>query len=295
MSPTDEQIDRVARDAHRRGDMDVLAVVDALRSALAASPSRPPASWRAIYERLFEKGPDSFSLPERETIRAAIEEAWNAGAAASPSREAPASDRDLARLRMAVRGFLAHAYGREIPFDLHGHLRDLAALVPGSTPPAPASREAPGDLAAVEKLTGPLDADRWYIEARVGSANHRGDVVRFINDRRSAAGGGYWNAPAHEVFASLLSAVARLSRNEGTALAPWYEADGSTVMLPVAEAERRRKLAAKVIGAARKVASDHAFIAGQGAVTCRCGVCQGLRALDAASPPPPTPEAKPCE
>jgi hypothetical protein len=63
--------------------------------------------------------------------------------AASPSREAPASDRDLARLRMAVRGFLAHAYGREIPFDLHGHLRDLAALVPGSTPPAPASREAP--------------------------------------------------------------------------------------------------------------------------------------------------------
>jgi hypothetical protein len=35
------------------------------------------------------------------------------------------------------------------------------------------------------------------------------------------------------------------------ALAPWYEADGSTVMLPAEEVERRRKLAAKVLDAAR--------------------------------------------
>jgi hypothetical protein len=93
--------------------------------------------------------------------------------------------------------------------------------------------------------------------------------------------------------AERIRSLAASLRAEPGALAPWYEADGSVTMLPAPEVERRRKLAAKVIGAARKVASDHAFIAGQGAVTCRCGVCQGLRALDAASPPPPTPEAQP--
>jgi hypothetical protein len=48
------------------------------------------------------------------------------------------------------------------------------------------------------------------------------------------------------------------------ALAPWYEADGSTVMLPAEEVERRRKLAAKVISAAAGVsdAADLWVIAG---------------------------------
>ena len=53
---------------------------------------------------------------------------------------------------------------------------------------------------------------------------------------------------------ALLRAL-RASVSGAPALAPWYEADGSTVMLPAAEVERRRKLAAKVIGAARRLAA----------------------------------------
>lgn len=34
-------------------------------------------------------------------------------------------------------------------------------------------------------------------------------------------------------------------------LVPWYEADGSTVMLPAAEVEQRRRTAARVLNAAR--------------------------------------------
>jgi hypothetical protein len=220
--------------------------------------------------------------PAIPSVKQAADRA-RAALAASPSREAPAAGRFVCG-RCEVRGTVTTGWYGEVIGD--GVVRFVCGTCGNPTGPlvaAPASREAPGDLAAVEKLTGPLDADRWYIEARVGSANHRGDVVRFINDRRSAAGGGYWNAPAHEVFASLLSAVARLSRNEGTALAPWYEADGSTVMLPVAEVERRRKLAAKVLREARLAVEQ-------------CGhpiLAAALRALDAASPPPPTPGAKP--
>jgi len=39
-------------------------------------------------------------------------------------------------------------------------------------------------------------------------------------------------------------------------LAPWYEADGSTSMLPVEEVTRRRRLAAKVLGAALEAADS---------------------------------------
>jgi hypothetical protein len=41
--------------------------------------------------------------------------------------------------------------------------------------------------------------------------------------------------------------------------APWYEADGSTVMLPADEVERRRKLAAQVIGMAHDAAAAWAY------------------------------------
>jgi hypothetical protein len=203
-------------------------VTGTVRVTLDASPSRPSSSWRAIYERLFEKGPDSFSKGERETIRAAIKEAWNAGAAASPSREAPG---DLTETLSAVEDIEAH--------DARG------------CPP----RQKVRDLRA--------DRDR------------------------------------------LIEEVARLSRNEGTALAPWYEADGSTVMLPVAEVERRRRLAAKVIAAAAGVsdAADAWEVCGEDGenrvttydvpAAAMRDLRAALDALPAASPPPPTPEAKP--
>jgi hypothetical protein len=71
-----------------------------------------------------------------------------------------------------------------------------------------------------------------------------------------------WDTDPTAIPPSLLDAVealeaevkehrARAAREPD--LAPWYEADGSTVMLPAAEVERRRKLAALVIGIARKV------------------------------------------
>jgi hypothetical protein len=197
--------------------------------------------------------------PAIPSVKQAADRA-RAALAASPSREAPAAGRFVCG-RCEVRGTVTTGWYGEVIGD--GVVRFVCGTCGNPTGPlvaAPASREAPGDLAAVEKLTGPLDADRWYIEARVGSANHRGDVVRFINDRRSAAGGGYWNAPAHEVFAALLSAVARLSRNEGTgladALAAWRRTMPPYYSSSLTDAERALCLA-----------------------------------LDAASPPPPTPEA----
>jgi hypothetical protein len=227
--------------------------------------------WRAIYERLFEKGPESFSQGERETIRDAIEEAWAAGAAASPSREAPAPThwgprfdaefRCLRHKEHACPSCLAYALG-----DANAEIARLA------------SREAPGDLAAL--VDALCDAVR---------SPPTGEGASWMNEHQARAcprcAG---DTRARHIFewcarAALLSAVARLSRNEGTALAPWYEADGSTVMLPVAEVERRRKLAAKVLREARLAVEQ-------------CGhpiLAAALRALDAASPPPPTPGAKP--
>jgi hypothetical protein len=50
--------------------------------------------------------------------------------------------------------------------------------------------------------------------------------------------------------------IEALVREYGSREAPWYLADGSTVMLPVEEVERRRKAAAKVIWAARCLISE---------------------------------------
>ena len=60
------------------------------------------------------------------------------------------------------------------------------------------------------------ESKSWYIEARVGSANHRGDCVRFIDDRRNLrpeeAGerGTYDNRPVEDVLREALREVARL-------------------------------------------------------------------------------------
>jgi hypothetical protein len=96
--------------------------------------------------------------------------------------------------------------------------------------PAPRSPEAP------------RDARRWYIEARVGSENYRGDVVRFIVDRRGDPSlregeSSYVNRAAAEAFADALSraesAEASLSALRGRVegLAEEWEA----------EAERRQR------------------------------------------------------
>jgi hypothetical protein len=84
----------------------------------------------------------------------------------------------------------------------------------------------------------------------------------------------------------------RASPSSGTALAPWYEGDGSTVMLPAAEVERRRKLAAKVLEVARRVVRDLYYADGPGGALLN-ELRARFSALDAASPPPPTPGAKP--
>lgn len=63
-----------------------------LRRLRADEEGRAPA---AIFEALFERGPDSFNRAERETIRQAIEQAWHAGYAA----RAPLPDgRDATRV-----------------------------------------------------------------------------------------------------------------------------------------------------------------------------------------------------
>ncbi len=51
-------------------------------------------------------------------------------------------------------------------------------------------------------------------------------------------------------------AVRALSGAATTTLAPWFNEDGSTLMLPADEVGRRRKLAAKVIAAARRACDD---------------------------------------
>lgn len=45
----------------------------------------------------------------------------------------------------------------------------------------------------------------WYIETRVGSENHRGECVRFIDDRRGSDGE-YINMPAEQKMAELMRA-----------------------------------------------------------------------------------------
>ena len=66
-------------------------------------------------------------------------------------------------------------------------------------------------------------------------------------------------------------------------LAPWYGADGSTVMLPAAEVERKRKLAAKVIGAAETAVRT--FLAtGETSKDDAVLLWRALLALDAAAP-----------
>lgn len=78
--------------------------------------------------------------------------------------------------------------------------------------------------------------------------------------------------------------------------APWYAEDGSMVMLPAEEVERRRRLAAKVIGAARALsaAADLWVVAGTEAPTMYDVPPESMRvlrdalqALDAASPAAP--------
>lgn len=61
---------------------------------------------------------------------------------------------------------------------------------------------------------------------------------------------------AREAADALRAALSSPSAESGEALAPWYEADGSTVMLPAAEVERRRRAAASVLAAARLVMHD---------------------------------------
>ena len=51
----------------------------------------------------------------------------------------------------------------------------------------------------------------WYIEARVGSKNYRGQYVRFIDDRRTTDGG-YDNVPAEEAYATLQARLAEVER-----------------------------------------------------------------------------------
>lgn len=54
------------------------------------------------------------------------------------------------------------------------------------------------------EITLTLKNKTWYVEARIGSENYRGRVVRFIDDRRGTADNGYDNMPVEEYIAGLL-------------------------------------------------------------------------------------------
>jgi hypothetical protein len=89
--------------------------------------------------------------------------------------------------------------------------------------------------------------------------------------------GGIVEPHARVALAALsLAAPGGAALREGTA--PWYEADGSTVMLPAPEVERRRKLAAKVIAAAREI------VRFKWTVLTFHPLMDAIAALDAASP-----------
>jgi hypothetical protein len=171
----------------------------------------PPASWRAIYERLFEKGPDSFSRPERETIRDAIEEAWNAGAAASPSREAPGDTPDF-REEVARIWAGAVSIDGEAPEEerrcIEGALRrayEMGRALASPSSPTP-------DLAGIERALRPsrgrgLDEDETTCgECGDDYALRPGEDPTPECDRC-----------AHVVLARARAAVARLSRPEAPA------------------------------------------------------------------------------
>jgi hypothetical protein len=85
--------------------------------------------------------------------------------------------------------------------------------------------------------------------------------------------------------------AARERYGSAPALAPYYEADGSTVMLPAEEVERRRKLAAKVIGAVRRwrhaMAGSKAERASRGMKELARELMRASRDLDAPSPGAP--------
>ncbi|HUX15405.1 MAG TPA: hypothetical protein VMW52_02975 [Phycisphaerae bacterium] len=49
----------------------------------------------------------------------------------------------------------------------------------------------------------------WYVEARVGRANYRGDCVRYVDDRRGGDGE-YVNIPADDRVAELEGEIAGL-------------------------------------------------------------------------------------
>lgn len=89
------------------------------------------------------------------------------------------------------------------------------------------------------------------------------------------------------VESTLLRAL-RASVSGAPALAPWYEADGSTVMLPAAEVERRRRLAAKAIGTARNwreaMRGPKSERAARGLKERGTELLRALRALDAPAP-----------
>jgi hypothetical protein len=93
--------------------------------------------------------------------------------------------------------------------------------------------------------------------------------------------------------ASAARAALDEAAEEAQTLEPWYEADGSTVMLPVEEVTRRRKLAAAVLKEARHVAY---FVGGEGDVIdpCDSDSLDRLReAVDALYPDATLPAAAP--
>ena len=105
-------------------------------------------------------------------------------------------------------------------------------------------------------VTGAIDkGGDEYFAVLCEKPDGRADVCHTGNGPTSG-----WNAMLIGTVRTalpLLLAEVRASRapredDPRDALAPWYEADGSTVMLPAAEVERRRKAAAKVLHAAEQ-------------------------------------------
>ena len=193
-------------------------------------------TWKAIYERLFERGPDSFSRPERETIRAAIEEAWNAGVVSRPPAPAPDDWPHCSEC-----GVVIHCAGTGSPHsDLRGAAKDLLREIrcvpglssagairlveaaqrierllsaPAPAPDAPAPDPAPDLVALVdealtaaqqEALNSHTGFDEWRIALKAKRAVLNHEIGLLITQRDAMeAQAADWMGRATEAEAAL--------------------------------------------------------------------------------------------
>jgi hypothetical protein len=122
-------------------------------------------TWREIYERTFERGPESFSRSERETIREAIEAAWSAGAAAA---RAPLPSPGLAEIETLALAF-------------KGVVWDTAKEAPGAV-----DRLDAAEAALLDAVRGVVEERERYKRTWADMLNRADAAERERDDHRRA-------------------------------------------------------------------------------------------------------------